>query len=163
MSTRVRAVREAVDTARAAHPNEDIVVVCERSIYSDRYIFVDMLHRAGDMTDAERCVYETAFEFFGSYQHAGKHGGVIYLRTDPAACAARIVRRDRVEEADINGAYLKGLHEAHERALGTPGAWKDAPVLTVDVESLGSLPDDDAVADALAARIRAFITDGKCP
>jgi len=156
MSTRVAAVREAIDRC-AEGEREPLIVLCERSVYTDRHVFVELLHRDGTLSDMERALYETAFDYYVPHAYPGRHGGVIYLRTDPRACAARIRRRDRTEEAAIPVEYLDRLHAMHEEALAAPDAWGGAELLDIDVESLGSLPDDDGVADALAERVRTFV------
>jgi len=158
MSTRVAAVRAAIEEASADGVHATIVL-CERSVYTDRHVFVELLHRDGTLSDFERALYIRAYDYYISHAYPGKHGGVIYLRTDPRACAERIRRRDRTEESAIPLKYLERLHSMHQEALAAPDAWGGAALLNIDVEQLGSLPDDDAVADALADRIHAFITD----
>ena len=53
--------------------------------------------------------------------------------------------------------YLEALHAAHTEALAAPDAWGGAALLDVDAEALGDMLHDDAAADALAARVLAFI------
>ena len=164
MATRVAAIRSAIAAAIAARkPGESaepIIVLCERSVYTDRHVFVELLHADGTLSDMERALYEQAYDYYVPHAYPGKHGGVIYLRSDPDACVERMRRRDRTEEAAVALAYLVRLHEAHERALTSPDgpvAWGGSDVLTLDVERLGNVPDDDGAADDVAERVRDFI------
>ena len=162
MATRVAAVRDAVTAALAAREptarNEPLVVVCERSIYTDRFIFVEMLHAAGTLDDAERALYETAFDYYASHAYPGTHGGIIYLKSDAEECAHRITTRGRGEEEAIAIEYLQELDKAHDRALASPDGWETTDMLRLDVESLGNVAHDDDAARAVADRILAFIS-----
>jgi deoxyadenosine/deoxycytidine kinase len=117
-----------------------------------------MLHASGVLSDAERALYETAFDYYSTHAYPGYHGGVVYLHSDARACAKRIRHRDRDEESSITIEYLEKLHDAHETALARPDAWGGARVLRIDVETLGNVPDDDAAADAVSDRVRDFVT-----
>ena len=158
MSTRVRAVRTAIERTPDGGSAPDTIVLCERSVFTDRHIFVETLHAAGTLTDAERALYVHAYDFFTSFVYAGDVGGVIYMRTSPEMCAEHIRLRDRTEEAAVKIDYLRTLHESHEAAIARSDTWAGAPRLIVDVRTeLANLPSDDAVADSAAQRLYEFI------
>lgn len=163
MATRVAAVRDAIAAALASREpaacDKPLIVVCERSIYTDRYIFVEMLHAAGTLDDAERALYETAFDYYATHAYPGTHGGVVYLKSDPRACAQRIADRARDEENAMALTYLQDLDAAHDRALASPDGWETSNVLSLDVESLGDVPRDTEAARAVAERVLAFIAE----
>ena len=118
-----------------------------------------MLHAAGTLDDAERALYETAFDYYASHAYPGEHGGIIYLKSDAEACSARISARGRGEEAAIAIKYLEELDKAHDRALASPDGWETTNILRLDVEALGNVPRDDDAANAVADRILAFISE----
>lgn len=157
MSTRVEAVRRAIDDARARGVLGPLVLLCERSVYSDRHVFLEMLVRAGSVSAMERAMYVRAFDFFTSLAYPGRHAGVVYLDATPATCLARLRARDRAEETAVPLAYLEQLAAAHTAAFAAPGAWRNAPLLRLDTDALGNIATDDAAADAAADAIGAFL------
>jgi deoxyadenosine/deoxycytidine kinase len=172
MATRTAAVRDALGAVLAdlessasvgAAVNDDtsIIVLAERSVMTDRHIFVEMLHEDGVLSSLERELYRTAYDYFVGASYPERVGGVVYLRTTPDACLERKRARDRAEESDVAATYLRRLHEAHERVFMTSNGrcarWGNAPVLVLDVETLGNVPSDDAAADAVADRVYEFV------
>jgi deoxycitidine kinase/deoxyguanosine kinase len=158
MSTRIAAIRAAIEHAyNPDEPERLLVVLCERSIFADRHIFVEALYNDGMLTDTEYVMYADAWTYFSTHAYPGRVGGVIYLDTEPVACLTRIRRRARDAESTISLEYLTSLDALHEVALKTPGAWSNAPVLRIDVEQLGNVPRDEAAADALAEQIDNFM------
>ena len=164
LTTRVRALRRAVESAPSADPaaaSRPLIVLVERSVYTDRHVFVELLHADGLLSDAERAVYEDDYDTFVELLYPGEHGGVVYLRTEPEGCKSRADARARGEESALTLDYLRALHAAHERVLLSDArpvrAWGDAPVLTVDVERAGNVATDAAVAAALGDTIAGFV------
>ncbi|PRW45341.1 deoxycytidine kinase [Chlorella sorokiniana] len=105
--------------------------VLERSIFSDRQVFVRAMHREGKMADFEVSVYNqielTAwladFEVSVYNQIFDDHlnndlqlipDGFVYLRARPDVCWQRMQRRSRSEESMIPLGYLEMLHANHE-------------------------------------------------
>lgn len=91
------------------------IVVSERALFSDR-IFAISLHKMGIISDFELSVYEYNFQRACEASPC-ELKELVYLRTDPSLCEARIRRRHREGETDIDLGYLKALHEAHEDAI----------------------------------------------
>ena len=54
----------------------------------------------------------------------------IYLRSNPESCIARIKKRNRLSEDNINLEYLKKLNNLHEEAI-----LKLKNVIIIDVEN----------------------------
>lgn len=167
MSTRITAVREAIERHRRAEQHfddgSDIIVLCERSVFTDRHVFVETLVEDGKMSAAEYAAYIRAFNYFGRHDYPGEHAGVIYLRTRPETCKAHMQERDRTEESGVPLDYLQRLHAQHERAIAdTLETWRGAERLILDVERLGRINDDDEAADKCARQLYEFITkDGE--
>jgi len=159
MSTRITAVREAVEQALVkCRFGEDLIVLCERSVFTDRFVFVEALVADGVMSQAEHAAYLCAYRYFGEREYPGEHAGVVYLRSQPHTCQNHMRERDRTEETSVSMAYLERLHEHHERAIANDKAWHGAERLILDVEALGRIHDDDAAADKCAATLHRFIT-----
>jgi len=162
MSTRITVVREAIQRhidEITDDNNDDIVVVCERSVFTDRHVFVETLVADGIMSEIERAAYVRAYEYFGAHDYHGNHAGVIYLRSLPKTCAEHMRIRDRIEEASVPLTYLEKLHIQHELAIADTTTWNGASSrLILNVESIGRIHDDDDAANKCADQLFAFIT-----
>ncbi|EFN53091.1 hypothetical protein CHLNCDRAFT_10864, partial [Chlorella variabilis] len=88
--------------------------VLERSIFSDRQVFVRAMHRAGTMEDFEVSVYNTIFDQEVTHDIELVPDGFVYLRANPGTCMQRMRRRNRGEEGGVSQAYLEELHANHE-------------------------------------------------
>ena len=88
------------------------VIVTERSIMTDRYVFADMLHRQGKMDDLEWQLYLKWFDYFAKDVPVK---GVIHLTTIASTSKDRIGIRGRKGEEDIPLQYLKDLDEQHSK------------------------------------------------
>ena len=105
--TRLKMIRKIIKD------NPNIVIIVERSIMTDRYVFCDMLHDEGYINDIEYKVYLNMFdEFINEMQISG----VIYLQTDHRTCYRRILSRDRKGE-DISLSYLTKCEKYHDKWL----------------------------------------------
>jgi len=111
------------------------------------------------MTPLEAACYTDAYEYFIRHEYVASALGVVYLTSSPAACAERIRTRARSEERSVSLEYLERLHAQHERAFARPDAWRGAPRLTLDAETLGNVPSDDVAATIAAMRIETFIRE----
>eukprot|EP00878_Enallax_costatus_P013182 GHUV01013779.1.p1 GENE.GHUV01013779.1~~GHUV01013779.1.p1 ORF type:complete len:438 (+),score=151.09 GHUV01013779.1:893-2206(+) len=104
------------------------VRVMERSVFSDRMVFVRAVRESGWMGDVELAVYDSWFNpILEQSPHLRPHG-FIYLKCDPSTCMDRLKLRGRHEEDSISIDYLEGLHAKHEDWLG-------AGKLAIDVQN----------------------------
>lgn len=94
------------------HSNKARIV--ERSIYSGHYCFVLTGYQNGFMTDLEWSMYQEWFNYLIP-QRCKAPQGFIYLRTTPEVAYKRIKKRNRLAEKNITFAYLKQIHDQHER------------------------------------------------
>jgi deoxyadenosine/deoxycytidine kinase len=92
----------------------------ERSVFSDRMVFVRAVHEARWMSDMELAIYDSWFDPVVSALPSLVPDGFIYLRASPGTCAARMAGRGRGEEAGVSLDYLAGLHAKHEAWLADP-------------------------------------------
>jgi deoxyadenosine/deoxycytidine kinase len=138
--TRLRAIQEAIKGLP-----DDAVILTERSVLTDRFVFAEMLRASGDIDALE---WELYCKWFDTFAAAVPVTGIIYLTTGVGTSAGRIVTRGRSGEDHIPLDYLSALDTAHR-------AWIDStelPVLRVSTEPGSSL------LDAVAA-VQKFIVE----
>jgi deoxyadenosine/deoxycytidine kinase len=135
--TRLRTIKAALASTTKR------VILTERSVLTDRYVFAEMLRESGDITGLEWELYEMWYTTFAADLPIR---GVIYLTTGVGTSAGRIVTRGRAGEDHIPLDYLAALDTQHHR-------WLDAttlPVLRISTEP------GVVVAENVAA-VRGFI------
>ena len=168
MQTRITAIEMARRKGIAS--GGTLWIVCERSVFTDRNIFVRALVEAGTMSPMEHAVYEAWWTFWRNGNplrccddddaSGGSKGQapVVYLATPARECQTRMQHRDRVEESGVPISYLATLERLHAEALGdgTRG-WLNSPCLRVDVVEAGNFAADDAAADACAAQLATWM------
>ncbi|KAL4437299.1 hypothetical protein ABPG75_004438 [Micractinium tetrahymenae] len=93
--------------------------VLERSIFSDRQVFVRAMHASGTMEDFEVSVYNQIFDDHLKTDLGLIPDGFVYLRASPDTCMHRLRKRSRSEEVGIEQGYLEMLHANHEDWLST--------------------------------------------
>jgi len=116
----------------------------ERSVFSDRMVFVRAVHEANWMNEMEISIYDSWFDPVVSSLPGLIPDGFIYLRASPDTCHKRMMVRKRAEEGGVTLDYLRGLHEKHESWL-LPSKGGGSGVLSVSqlpVHLEGSLPVD---------------------
>ena len=96
--------------AMRKHPHA--VIVSERSVFTDRHVFAQMLHDDGLIEDVEFQIYCKWFDHF--MEDIG-FCGMIYVNTDPEICYDRIKSRNRTGEETIPLDYLKKCDEYHKK------------------------------------------------
>jgi len=136
--SRLAGLREIVK----ANPERDIIIITERSLYTDKEIFAMMLYNQGKMSDVEYQIYMLLFDEFASEFEVNK---VIYVKTDPVKCHERIHLRAREGEELIPLAYLEECHKYHETFLNADrGLFKEQLVLdgNQDIYQNATLADD---------------------
>ena len=93
--------------------NPNAVIITERCLYTDKFVFAKMLYDKGDMTDIEYTIYNT---WFSSFIDDIEPSGIIYIKTNPEKSYERIVKRNRTGE-QIPLEYLQNCHDYHENWL----------------------------------------------
>ncbi|MED6199742.1 hypothetical protein PIB30_078793 [Stylosanthes scabra] len=89
----------------------------ERSVFSDRMVFVRAVHEANWMNEMEISIYDSWFDPVVSSLPGLIPDGFIYLRASPDTCHKRMKLRKRAEEGGVSLDYLRDLHEKHESWL----------------------------------------------
>lgn len=91
--------------------NKNKIIISERSIYTDKYVFAQMLYEMGYLNEMEWLTYNY---WFDSFKEETKIDVVLYVNTDPEECYNRIHKRNRSEEINsITVEYLKKCHKKH--------------------------------------------------
>jgi len=102
--TRLRNLLETVKK----NPNK--IIITERTIYTDKYVFAQMLYESGKISDIE---FKTYNYWFDTFKNDTKIDIILYVNTDPEECIKRIKRRSRSEESCVELDYLKACHDKH--------------------------------------------------
>ncbi|KAL3830309.1 hypothetical protein ACJIZ3_019111 [Penstemon smallii] len=89
----------------------------ERSVFTDRMVFVRAVHEAKWMNEMEISIYDSWFDPVVSSLPGLIPDGFIYLRASPDTCHKRMMLRKRPEEGGVSLDYLRDLHEKHESWL----------------------------------------------
>ncbi|CAN6337520.1 unnamed protein product [Urochloa humidicola] len=116
----------------------------ERSVFSDRMVFVRAVHEANWMNEMEISIYDSWFDPVVSSLPGLIPDGFIYLRASPDTCHKRMMHRRRSEEGGVTLDYLQGLHEKHESWL-LPSKGSGPGILSVSqlpMHMEGSLPPE---------------------
>ena len=122
--TRLKNIKEAVEELEQ---NGKKVILTERSVLTDKYVFAQMLRDAGDIDRLEWELYDSWFSIF-SKQH--QVNGIIYLSTSSTTSKERIHIRNRQGEDRIPLEYLDALDQQHKKWIEST----DIPVLTLSTE-----------------------------
>jgi len=103
---------------------KDVILISERSVFTDREIFAKMLWDAKKIEQIEYSIY---LKWFDEFVKDIPVKGIIYVKTNPEICKQRVVKRNRKGE-DIPLEYLKNCHNYHENWLNNG----DTPILTLN-------------------------------
>lgn len=132
--TRLKNIKEAVEDLDANGKGSQVILT-ERSVLTDKYVFAQMLRDSGDMDDLEWELYDSWFSIF-SKQH--QVNGIIYLSTSSMTSKERIHIRNRQGEDRIQLDYLDALDRQHKQWIEST----DIPVLTLSTEPGASLENN---------------------
>ena len=93
---------------------EKYMIITERSLYTDKFVFAKMLYDQGKIEDV---MYQIYLNWFDEFAKDFPVNDIIYVNTDPTKCYERIHKRARVGEEVIPLAYLTACHEYHNAFL----------------------------------------------
>lgn len=93
----------------------EYIIISERSILTDRYVFAQMLKDDGMMNQAEMQCYD---KWHGILVRSVVLDKIVYVKTSVNVCMQRIHKRDRDgEKAGIDRQYLENLEKYHDAWL----------------------------------------------
>lgn len=139
--TRLKNVQDTINSIPSGE--EYPIVLTERSVLTDKYVFAEMLRDSGDIDPLEWDLYNMWFDTFGNSQPVG---GIIYLSTSAETAKKRIQIRNRHGEEGIDIDYLNSLDAQHKKWINNT----DVPVLTLSTE-------DDVPLEENIQKIKEFI------
>ena len=113
-STRLSIIRNVIKDNPAAK-----VILCERSLETDRFIFAKMLYDDGKIDNVSYQIYQNLFD---TNPLEIPLSGVLYLDIDAEICNSRIKNRAREGEDSIPLEYLKSCEKYHRD-------WLDSSIL----------------------------------
>ena len=109
----------------------DQVVIQDRTIYEDAYIFAPNLHEMGLMTKRDFENYENFFETLK--EMVNPPDLLIYLKASVPKLVGQIQKRGREYEENIRLDYLKRLNEYYNKWLDN---YSDGKLLIIDIYKL---------------------------
>lgn len=109
--SRLNVLRKAL---KCIESDKKYIIITERSLNTDRYVFAKMLYEAGKMEDVCYQIYLNWFDTFSEEFPVHK---VVYVKTAPEICHARISNRGRQGEDCIPVEYLTSCDKYHEEML----------------------------------------------
>lgn len=108
LSTRIAILKKAIQE------NTDSIIITERSIQTDRYVFAQMLFDDGKISVNDFNVYKHMYETFVTDFPLSK---MIYINTTPSTCLERIHKRSREGESSITLDYLEQCSRYHTNLI----------------------------------------------
>ena len=138
--SRVHQIREVINTS-----DDNTIIICERSVYTDKHVFAKMLHDNGTMNDIEIQIYK---KWFDEFVKDFPFSGIIYVGAEPTKSFERVKIRNRKGET-IPLSYLELCHQYHEKWLNN----SSIPVLKLN----GNKEFIDAIPSSWDLAIETFI------
>ena len=99
---------------KSIEENPNAIVITERSLFTDKFVFAKMLYDSKKMESVE---YQIYLKWFDNFVNDFPINCTIYVKTDPDMCHARIARRSRSGESTISLDYLNDCHKYHESMM----------------------------------------------
>tara|TARA_B100000902_G_C27319999_1_gene923740 strand:- start:3328 stop:4113 length:786 start_codon:yes stop_codon:yes gene_type:complete len=90
------------------------IIISERSVETDKYVFAKMLNDDNHMNNLEYTIYKT---WYDTLFPEIKVKNVIYVRTFPETAYNRMINRKRKEESSVPKSYIQMVHKYHDEWL----------------------------------------------
>lgn len=108
--SRVKKVEEQIKKSKKS------VHFVERSIFTDKNVFLEANYQTGNITEIEYVIYHQWFDWIlSNFKH--DPSGIVYLNTSASICHNRINQRNRTGEESIPIDYLEMLEKYHHQWL----------------------------------------------
>ena len=112
--SRLNILKKTVEIIRQTSSTNKKIIITERSLYTDKMVFAQMLYDSGKMESIEFQVY---LKWFDSFIEEFPVSKIIYVKTNPEICHYRITKRSRQGENIIPLEYLDNCDTYHEKML----------------------------------------------
>merc|ERR1711973_719484 len=109
------------------------ISIMERSLFSERYCFVQMMAETGSLTKGEFSILDRWFKMLtGRGDPSLAIDLIVYVETDPAVLMRRIRMRGREGEENMNRDFLDQVHQRHQAWLDEGAFPLPAPVVRIN-------------------------------
>ena len=112
--SRLKVLRDTLKTIKNDIGNKNIVIITERTLYTDKMVFAKMLY---DSKKIEHVNYQIYLNWFDTFSDEFPVNKVVYVKTSPDKCYQRIVKRSRTGEENIPLEYLTSCSIYHDNML----------------------------------------------
>jgi len=109
--SRLKLLKDVIENKKE---HESILIITERSLYTDKMVFAKMLY---DNKKIEHITYLIYLNWFDTFITNFPLNKIIYVNAQPETCYLRIEKRSRQGENNIPIEYLKQCHEYHEKMM----------------------------------------------
>lgn len=104
----IKKIKEAEELEKQI--GKEVILITERTVHSDRYIFANMLYKDGMISEAGIIAYNMWNDIFSKEAEINK---TIYINVPPEVCYERVKIRNRKGEDKISLSYLRECQHAH--------------------------------------------------
>jgi deoxyadenosine/deoxycytidine kinase len=112
--SRLKVLRDTLKTIKNDTHDKNIIIITERSLYTDKMVFAKMLY---DSKKIEHVNYQIYLNWFDTFSDEFPVNKVVYVKTSPDKCYQRIVKRSRTGEENIPLDYLASCSNYHDNML----------------------------------------------
>ena len=112
--SRIKVLRDTLKTIKTDIEDKNIIIITERSLYTDKMVFAKMLY---DTKKIEHVNYQIYLNWFDTFSDEFPVNKVVYVKTSPEKCYQRIVKRSRTGEENIPLEYLTSCSIYHDNML----------------------------------------------
>ena len=109
--SRLNKLKDAIEKLRL---KENAVIITERSLMTDKYVFAKMLY---DEKKIEKIEYDIYNKWFDSFNKETQIDKVVYISSNPEVCFERVKLRDRNGESNIPLDYLTKCSLYHDNMI----------------------------------------------
>ena len=116
---------------KTVEKNQDAIIITERSLYTDKFVFAKMLYASNMIEDVN---YQIYLKWFDTFAKDYPITGIIYVSSSPDTCKERIQKRSRDGEDTISIDYLAKCNEYHDSMIYNYSASKLLLVLNGNLD-----------------------------
>jgi deoxyadenosine/deoxycytidine kinase len=99
----------------SADKRDDIILITERSVYTDRNVFANLLRESGKITSMEWKLYDEWFQWLTKKCAHCLPTHYFYLNAGADVSFMRMRKRDRDEESGVSLKYLQSVEDKHNQ------------------------------------------------
>lgn len=143
---------EQIDDIISKEGDENFVLFVERGIYSDRYVFAELLYELGFLEEIEWEIYKKNFDYL-SNKIIGIDG-YIYMNYDTKICIEREEIRAREEEKNVDKNYFVKVCEKYQKVIKI-NEEKNIPILKIN--EIFDKSGDDEIFEIVVEKITKFV------